>query len=256
MESLKVKLIPCLFDNYAYLIHDEVTKMTAVVDPSDRDPILEVLGKMSWKLHYIFNTHHHGDHTGGNSDLKRRTGCQVVASRIDRHRIPEIDIEVSEGDSFSLGKTAIKILDVPGHTKGHIAFWIPEGDALFTGDTLFVMGCGRVFEGTYDEMWLSLDKLRGLPESTKVYCGHEYTVKNALFALTIDPHNEQLKERLKSVQNLQINRCPTVPTTIAEERITNPFLRPESEEIRALLGLQSASCIEVFKAMRQAKDAF
>lgn len=256
MSQLDVEIIPALSDNYAYLLRDTASDKAAVVDPSEAPPVLKALKQTGWQLDYILNTHHHWDHTGGNLEVKQATGCQIVGSRVDRDRIPGIDIDLGEGDTFELGQAVAQILEIPGHTRGHIAFWFPEHEALFSGDTLFIIGCGRVFEGTYEQMWKSLDKLRNLPKHTRVFCGHEYTVKNARFALTVDPTNQALQERLNRAQEQRAQGEPTVPATIEEERATNPFLRPESPEIRETLGLAKASDVRVFTELREAKDLF
>jgi len=256
MSRIEVRLISALSDNYAYLLRDEATNTTGVVDPSEANPVLKALGDTGWNLDYILNTHHHWDHTGGNLEVKQATGCKVVGSKIDRDRIPGIDIALGEGDCFTLGAAEAKIFDIPGHTRGHICFWFPESEALFSGDTLFTIGCGRVFEGTYEQMWNSLDKLRQLPDETKVYCGHEYTLKNTEFALTLEPNNSVLQAHYQEVQALRTRGQPTVPSTLAEEKACNPFLRPESKEIRSTLGLAKATLVDVFAAVRERKDHF
>ncbi len=242
MSRLEIQIIPCLSDNYAYLLRDAATGTTAVIDPSEEDPVLAALEKNGWQLDYILNTHHHWDHTGGNPAVKKATGCQIVGSRIDHDRIPGIDIEVDESDTFRLGEAEAEIFVIPGHTKGHIAFYFPESRAVFSGDTLFSLGCGRVFEGTSEQMWNSLDRFRQLPDDTLLYCGHEYTVKNAQFALTVEPDNAAIQARLRRAQELRAQGKPTVPSTMAEENAANPFLRADS--------------VEVFAARREAKDRF
>lgn len=256
MSRLEIHIVPALSDNYCYLLRDTAKGTTAIVDPSEASPILAALDKRKWSLDYILNTHHHWDHTGGNEEVKKATGCQVVGSMIDRDRIPGIDIALADGDSFALGEAVANIMVTPGHTKGAICFWFQESQAVFSGDTLFTIGCGRIFEGTYEQMLNSLDKLRQLPGETQLYCGHEYTVKNARFALTIDPDNVELQKRLAEAKELQGRNEPTIPATMAQERATNPFLRPEDVAIRASLKMSDASDVEVFAAIRDLKDKY
>lgn len=253
---LEILQIPVLDDNYVYLLHDRQTGETAAVDPAEADPVLQALAANGWELTHVLNTHHHGDHVGGNLGLKRRTGCRIVGSERDRERIPGIDIAVGETATFKLGRSEVRVLDVPGHTRAHIAFWLPDAEALFCGDTLFALGCGRLFEGTPEEMWRSLEKLRVLPPGTRVYCAHEYTQSNGRFALTVEPENTALKERMAQVGELRRQNKPTVPSTLKEELATNPFLRPESEEIRSNLGMMSADPVDVFAETRRRKDLF
>ena len=244
--TLKIEIIPCLKDNYAYLLTDG--KICAVIDPSEAAPVIATLGGR--RLTHILNTHHHGDHTGGNLDLKKHFGAQVIGPQRNRDRIPGIDIGASEENTFQLGKNIVSVLDVPGHTSGGIAFVI--GENVFTGDTLFAMGCGRLFEGTPEMMWQSLSKFMRLPDATKVFCGHEYTLNNGKFALTLEPNNAALVARVKEIENL---RC-TIPSTIGLEKKTNPFLRPDSKEIQKTLGLEGAGLISVFAKIRELKDNF
>jgi len=253
---LEILQIPVLKDNYVYLIHDNQTGETAAVDPAEADPVLEALAANGWTLTHVLNTHHHGDHVGGNLELKRRTGCRIVGSERDLKRIPGIDVAVGEMTVLKFGSSEARVLDVPGHTRAHIAFWFAEADALFCGDTLFALGCGRLFEGTPDEMWRSLSKLRALPPETKVYCAHEYTQTNGRFALSVEPGNAALRQRMKQVDELRRQNRPTVPSTLQEELETNPFLRPESEEIQSNLGMLNADPLQVFAETRRRKDMF
>lgn len=259
MTELEIHIIPALIgtmDNYIYGLRDSASGRTAIIDPSETRPVLQHLKEQDWPLHYIINTHHHWDHTDGNLEVKEQTGAQIVGSRTDRDRIPGLDIDLGDEETFELGRSVAQILEVPGHTRGHIALWFPEAQALFSGDTLFSIGCGRVMEGTHEQMWHSLQKLANLPEETRLYCGHEYTVKNAHFALTVEPNNEILQERLKAAEARQAQGEATIPSTIAEERAANPFLRPDSPEIRQTLGLEDADDLTVFTALRQAKDRY
>lgn len=256
MGQLIVEQIPVLKDNYIYLLREPEQGAVAVVDPAVAGPVQERLGAHGWRLTHILNTHHHGDHTGANLELKASTGCTIVGPRADHARIPGIEVMVGDGDRFALGAAEAQVFDVPGHTSGHIAFWFPESEALFCGDTLFALGCGRLFEGTPAQMWASLGKLRRLPDPTRVYCAHEYTESNARFALTVEPGNPALVARAAAVKAARAQGQPTVPSTMGEERATNPFLRADVEGIGA--GLVAGACdpVAVFAAIRRAKDSF
>jgi hydroxyacylglutathione hydrolase len=253
---LNIHLVPCLKDNYAYLVHDTQSNAVAVVDPSEAAPVFAALKTHGLKLTHIFNTHHHWDHTGGNLELKKETGAKITGAKHDADRIPGIDIGVAEGDTVELGKARAQILDIPAHTKAHIAFWFGHDNAVFTGDTMFAMGCGRLFEGTPAQMWTSLNKLAALPGETRIYCGHEYTLSNAKFALTVEPNNKALRKRAAEVEALRAADKPTIPSTIGEERETNPFLRAASRDLRATLGMPDATDVEVFAETRRRKDSF
>ncbi len=253
---LTVVQIPVLTDNYVYLLNDSSSGQTAVVDPAVAAPVLAELKRRDWTLHYILNTHHHGDHVGGNLPLKRTTGCEIVGFSEDKHRIPGISIALTEGDVFSLGETRFEILATPGHTIGHCAYYVREAKALFCGDTLFAMGCGRLFEGTPEQMWQSLQKLTNLPEDTRVYCAHEYTLSNARFALSLQPWSITLNNRLTQIEKIRAKNQSTVPTTLAEERRFNPFLTADDAAWPDRLGLSGRSAVEVFARIRQLKDAF
>lgn len=253
---LEIVQLPVLNDNYIYLIHEPVSGDTAAVDPALAQPVLTVLEKRNWKLTHILNTHHHWDHVGGNLELKEKTGCKIIASRYDKDRIPGIDITVVENDKTALGKKEATILETPGHTLGHIVYHFEEDQALFCGDTLFVMGCGRLFEGTAEQMWLSLNKLKTLPGQTKVYCTHEYTQANGRFALTVEPDNETLQKTMIEVDQLRVREMPTVPSTIARELDTNPFFRPDSQNLQQTIDMQNRSLQEIFAKTRLLKDHF
>ncbi len=254
---LDILQIPVLHDNYIYLVHEPNGWATAVIDPAVAEPVLQALDEKGWKLTHILNTHHHGDHVGGNLELKRKTGCAIVAVARDKERIPGIDVEVHEGDIIGLGHAEAKVLDVPGHTSGHIAFWFAEEQALFCGDTLFGLGCGRLFEGHAKEMWDSLQKIRALPPTTRVYCAHEYTEANGRFALQIEPENEALQQRIKQIAERRGQDLPTIPSLLADELATNPFLRPHSQAIRQRLGFSNkAEDWQVFAEIRHRKDSF
>lgn len=256
MADLEIELVPCLTDNYAYLIHDTDTGATGIVDPSEAEPVLQALARRGLALTHILNTHHHWDHTGGNLALKEASGAQIIGPRADAERIPGIDVQLGDGDRWTFGGHEAQIFDIPGHTKGHIAFWFPDSRAVFTGDTLFAMGCGRLFEGTPAQMWTSLQKLMALPADTRVYCGHEYTQSNAKFALTVDPDNTELADRARIVDRQRAAGQPTIPTTIGLERATNPFLRPTLASVARHVGVPANDPVAVFAEIRRRKDSF
>ncbi len=256
MSELLIEQIPALSDNYVYLLHEPNTGATAVVDPAAAEPVQAALAARGWRLSHILNTHHHQDHTGANLALKKAWDCSVVGARRDAARIPGIDVEVGNRDTIMLGDAAAMIFEVPGHTSGHIAYWFPDSRALFCGDTLFSLGCGRLFEGTAEEMWRSLLTLRDLPAETRVYCGHEYTQANARFARTVERDNDALKERVGEVERLRAADKPTVPTTIAAERAANPFLRADEAAVQQAVGLPGGDPVAVFAELRRRKDAF
>jgi hydroxyacylglutathione hydrolase len=253
---MEITLIPLLTDNYGYLLHDAASKQTAVVDPSEAAPVLAVAKTRGLKIDFVLNTHHHPDHSGGNLGIKKETGCRIVGPAPDRERIPGIDIALDEGQSFRLGNEEASILFIPGHTKGHIAFHFRDAKAVFCGDTLFSLGCGRMFEGTPPMMWASLEKLRRLPGDTRVYCGHEYTASNARFAVSIDHDNAALRRREAEVTKLRAEGKFTVPSTMAEERVANPFLRADDPALAAAVGKRGAAPSEVFGEIRRLKDNF
>jgi hydroxyacylglutathione hydrolase len=254
LADLEIQLVPCLSDNYAYLIHDAKAGLCAVIDPSEPAPVEKALKARGWRLTHILNTHHHFDHTGGNMALKESHRAEVVGPGKDRERIPAIDVGVDETTNWTFGGRAVRVLEIPAHTRAHIAFVFDA--AAFTGDTLFAMGCGRLFEGTPAMMWTSLSKLAKLPGDTRIYCGHEYTQNNGRFALTLEPSNDALKARMRDVDAARAKGAPTIPSTIKLEMETNPFLRPHAPEIRKTLGLEGADDVTVFAEMRKRKDSF
>ena len=241
-------------DNFGVLIHDPSTGATASVDAGEEAPILAALARTGWTLTDILVTHHHGDHIAGLASLKARTGARVTAAAADLHRIPGIDHAVVPGDDVHVGSIAFRVIDTPGHTVGHIAYFSPGERVVFTGDTLFSLGCGRLFEGTAAQMWTSLQTLAALPDDTRVYCGHEYTLSNARFAITCDPTNEALRVRLVEVEALRGKGAFTLPTTIGREKQTNPFLRAGEPALAIAMGLDGRSPVEVFAALRDAKN--
>lgn len=253
---LEIVQIPVLTDNYIYVIHEPDSGETAIVDPAVEHEVVELLEARGWHPDYILNTHHHGDHVGANLALKERYGLKIIGPSADRDRIPGIDVAVGEGDHAHIGSIAADVYDVPGHTRGHIAYHFADDNALFCGDTLFAMGCGRLFEGTPDQMWLSLSKFLKLPDETRIFCAHEYTLANGAFALSVEPENKALQARMKEVRQMRDNGEPTVPSRLGIERATNPFLRPMSEEIQDRLGMIGAPWPRVFGEIRRMKDNF
>ena len=254
--QLEIHLFPCLSDNYGFLIHDHGAGLTATIDTPDPAAIEQALAVKGWNLTHILNTHHHWDHAGGNLELKNKTGCLVAGPRAEAASIPGIDILLGEGDGFIFGQHTARIHATPGHTLGHIVYHFADDHVAFVGDTLFSLGCGRLFEGTPGQMWDSLQKLMQWPDETWLYCAHEYTQNNARFALTVEPGNEDLIHRAAEVDVLRTQDQPTIPSTLALEKKTNPFLRPASREIRSRLDMMQASDVEVFARVRALKDKF
>lgn len=254
-SSLQIEVVPCLEDNYAYLLHDEDTGTVGVVDPSDADAVIDALSKKNRNLTYILNTHHHHDHTSGNLELKARYGAKVIGSGTDRERIPGIDIVLNDGDKWMFAGHEVVVMEIPGHTRGHIGFYFPRSGAVFTGDTLFSLSCGKFFEETPEQMISSLKKITSLPEGTSVYYGHEYTLSNSKFALSIEPGNDALQCYSAHVAHLCSKGLPTVPSTLKIEKACNPFLRTSSTEIRKSLKIPAAaSDAEALDVIRWAKE--
>jgi len=250
--SVEIEIVPCLSDNYAYLVKSGAD--CAVVDPSEPEPVKAALAKLGWTPTHILNTHHHLDHTGGNLALKEEFGAQVVGPAKDADRIPGLDIGVDEASGWSFGGKPVRVLEVPAHTRGAITFVI-DGNA-FTGDTLFTLGCGRLFEGDPATMWASLSKLMTLPDDTLIWCGHEYTQSNGRFARSIEPGNAALEARMKDVDAARAAGKPTVPATLGLEKKTNPFLRPDNPEIRRSIGMEDADTVTAFGEIRERKNNF
>ena len=254
MTALQIRQFMCLNDNFGVLVHDPESGATASIDAPEAGPIEAALAEAGWTLSHILNTHHHGDHTGANLELKARTGCTIAGPAASK--IPGIDIELAVGDTFDLGGHAARVIATPGHTLDAISYWFESDETLFTGDTLFALGCGRIFEGTPPQMWASLRKLMALPPQTAVYCGHEYSEANSRFALTIEPGNALLVERAEEIVALRARGKPTLPTTIGDELDTNPFLRAGNPETQAQIGMAGADPARVFAEIRKRKDNF
>ena len=254
MTPLEIDLFACRSDNFGVLLHDPATGATASIDAPEEKPILDALARRGWTLSHIFTTHHHNDHVEANLALKERFGVTIVGPA--RETIPGIDRKVDGGDSFEFAGRRVEVIATPGHTLGHICFHLPEDKLLFAADTLFALGCGRLFEGTPAQMWDSLSRLAVLPDETTIYFGHEYTLSNARFAKTVDPDNAALINRVAEIEALRAAGVFTAPTTIGLEKATNPFLRAGDAAIRRHLGMANASDAEVFAEIRGRKDRF
>jgi hydroxyacylglutathione hydrolase len=253
---LEIEQIPVLKDNYVHLVREPASGAVAAVDPSVHEPVLARLAARGWRLTHVLNTHHHADHTGGNLGLKAATGCTIVGYAQDADRIPGIDVRLDDGATYDFGRERATVIAIPGHTRGHIAFWFAASKAVFCGDTLFALGCGRLFEGTPQQMWISLGKLRALPDETMVYCGHEYTQNNARFALTVEPGNAALVARSAEIDRARAKGLSTVPSPMGLERATNPFLRADNASVAAGVGMAGRDPVAVFAEVRRRKDSF
>ncbi|PPQ35667.1 hydroxyacylglutathione hydrolase [Rhodoblastus acidophilus] len=255
--TVQFRLLQCLSDNFCLLAHDPRTGSTICFDAPDADPIAAALDAQGWRLSEIALTHHHQDHIGGVAALKARfPAARVIGAGKDAHRLPPLDLAVTEGDEIPFGRGVARVLETPGHTLGHIVFHLADEAAVVTGDTLFSLGCGRVMEGTMPMMFASLQRLAALPAETAVYCGHEYTLANARFAATVEPDNPALLERLAEAERLRARGAVTIPTTIGRERATNPFFRTDDPKLRKILGLEDADDVEVFTELRERKNHF
>ena len=252
---MKVEIIPCLSDNFSYLIHDIESDKVSIVDPGEYKACDNVIKKYK-KLDFILNTHHHADHVDGNLELKKKYNSKILGFELDKDRIPGIDILLKENQKHKIGKLEFEVIFIPGHTKGHVGFFFFKEKVVFTGDTLFSLGCGRVFEGTHEEMFNSLNKIKKLPPDTKIYCGHEYTKSNLNFCLKYDSKNAFLKEKEIEIQKKLSSNQPTIPTTLGQEIKTNIFFRCNDPEIRLTLGLKDSSEAKVFSKLRDLKDSF
>ena len=253
---MKVEIIKCLKDNYSYLLINEKNKNACVIDPSESKPIIDFIEKKNINLKFILNTHHHYDHVGGNKDLKKKYGSNIVGFKYDKDRIPEIDILVEDNQIWINEDFESKIIHIPGHTSGHICFYFEKEKIAFTGDTLFSLGCGKIFEGDHNQMLLSLNKIKKLPKDTKIYCGHEYTYKNAKFCIKYDSNNIDLKKKFEKIKKKHSQNLPTIPSSLEEELKSNIFLRCDKNELKIRLNMQNQQDLEVFKKVRDLKDNF
>ena len=253
---MKIEIIPCLNDNYSYLIHDEISNTVAIVDPSEFIPCDTIISKNYKKLDFILNTHHHYDHVGGNEELKKKYNSKVLGFENDKNRIPQIDTVLKDNQESKIGTLNFTTIFIPGHTRGHVAFYFKKERVVFSGDTLFSLGCGRVFEGTYKQMFQSLNKLKNLPGETKVYCGHEYTFKNLEFCLKFNPNNDFLKKKKNDIKLSLKNKKPTIPSTIADEIKANIFFRVNDPDVKKAINLENSPDIEIFTKLRDLKDNF
>ena len=254
--AAKTHLFPCLKDNYGVLLHDPASGATAAIDAPEAAPVEAALKSTGWRLTEILVTHHHGDHTAGIAELKQRYRCRVVAPQQEASKIPLVDETVREGGKVSVGKLTANVIETPGHTAGHISYWFHADKLVFAGDTLFSIGCGRVIEGTPEMMWASLLRLRDLPDDTQIYCGHEYTLANIRFAQSIEPNNRALAARAEEAARQVAAGKPTIPTTMAEEKATNPFLRADVPAVAASIGLAGKPPAQVFAEVRARKNKF
>ena len=239
---MEVEIISCLKDNYSYLVIDKVNNSACIVDPSESEPIIEVIEKKKVNLKFILNTHHHYDHVGGNEILKKKLGAKIIAFKDDKNRIPFVDILLEDNEIWKNLNFEFKVFHIPGHTSGHICFYFYKDNIVFSGDTLFSLGCGRIFEGTYEQMYYSLNKFKELPKETKVYCGHEYTLQNSVFCATYDKNNDELNKKILEVKSKRDRNLPTIPSTIGEELACNIFLRAKN--------------LKDFSKLRDLKDNF
>lgn len=253
MPGIDIHPFLCRKDNIGVLVHTE-DGTTASIDAPDAAAVLAALDSTGWHLTHILTTHHHGDHTAGNLELKERTGCRIVGPRLEEARIPGLDIAVDDGDRFELGGHPVEVIATPGHTMGHITYFMPRDKVAFVGDTLFVMGCGRVLEGSHAMMWHSLCRIAALPAETRIYCGHEYTLANARFGLSIEPDNALLRRRLEEAEKTIAAGGLTVPTVLEQELQTNVFLRPHHVPTRTRLGMGAVADWRVFGELRERKN--
>ena len=254
--AVEVRLVPCLSDNYAVILRDAASDAAVLIDAPEANPIIKALDAEKWKLSHILVTHKHGDHIQGIPALKQRYKAKVIGPRAEASEIPTLDEKVGEPDVIAAGNLRARVFDTPGHTSGHICLWFEKEKLLFAGDTIFAIGCGRAIERPASILWQSLLKLRDLPGDTSIYCGHEYTLANGRFAVTVDPGNAKLKARLAEVEKTRAAGKPTIPSTMAEERATNPFLRADDPAIAAAVGMKGADPAAVFTEIRERKNSF
>ena len=253
---MKIEIIKCLQDNYSYLIIDEKNKNACVIDPGEAKPVINFIENNQINLKYILNTHHHYDHVGGNLELKKRYSSFIIGFRGDKDRIPEVDILVENNQIWKKDNFEARIYHIPGHTTGHIAYHFFKEKKIFTGDTLFSLGCGRIFEGTYEQMFNSLEKIKKLPHKTKIYCGHEYTLQNSKFCIKYDKDNLELIKKINDIKKKLNNNQPTIPTTLEEELKSNIFLRSDNFKIKNNLNMNTGSSLDTFSKLRDLKDNF
>ena len=256
VKMLEINIINAFSDNYIYLIRNEAKNITSVVDPGESAPVIKFLESRDWDLDEIVNTHHHHDHIGGNAELLKIYKSKLIAPIYDKNRISDIDILVSDNDLINIAGTKTRVIHTPGHTLGHVCFYMADEKCLFSGDTLFYLGCGRVFDGTMDQMWSSLLKLRSLPNDTLVYCGHEYTSSNAKFAKHIDSNNQFLEEAIIEINNKRESGLPSIPFELGKEKFINPFLRADEQNFIDDINLKTSNPNESFSIMRLKKDNF
>ena len=252
--ALEVHQFPCLSDNYGYLVHDPASEETVCIDTPDADAYLREAAAQGWQITQIWNTHWHPDHAGGNEAIKAATGCTIVAPAAESARIAGIGRAVEQGDVVALGDWQAQVIDVGGHTMGHIAYYLPEAEMAFVGDSVFALGCGRMFEGSPPQFWDSLMRIKALPEPTMLYCAHEYTTSNARFAVHADPDNAELQAYVEDIAAARAKDLPTVPAKLERELKTNPFLRADDPDLQARWG--GGDAVDTFKALREAKDSF
>jgi hydroxyacylglutathione hydrolase len=256
IQGLQLFQLPVLTDNYIYILHDKQSHQTVVIDPAEAEPVIQFLESRGWTVDAIWNTHHHGDHVGGNRVLQDKYACAIYGSEYDKERIPGMTQTVKDQDEFLLGTWRVDVMETPGHTLGHCVYHIPAADILFCGDTLFALGCGRLFEGTADQMWSSLSKIRSLPGTTRICCAHEYTMSNARYAQTLPSYALGLLNYIAELQSLRNRGIPTVPTQLAAEIAYNPFLHSDQTSMREAIGLASTPAAQVFAWLRTGKDTF
>ncbi len=253
---IEIKQIPMLSDNYSYLLIDQETRITVCVDPADSKEILKILKNLKINLNFIMNTHHHHDHVGGNMQLKEEYNCKIIGSFSDKNRIPGIDITLKDNEFFKIGNSEFKVIETSGHTIGHVSYYFKEDNSLFCGDTLFSLGCGRIFEGSYQQMMESILKIRSLPDDTLIYCGHEYTLSNAKFAFHLNPSDKALEERVIEIEEQRDKKNATIPARLGEEKKFNPFLNFDNQEYLKMIGVNNESNLECFTKIRTMKDNF
>ena len=256
MSSLEIHQFVCRSDNFGVLIHDAEAGVTASIDAPEEAAVERAVRETGWQLTHIITTHHHLDHVEGHAALKQKYDCHIIAPAQEAQKIPMVDQTVREGDHFLFGGFKVEVIETPGHTLGQVNYHIPDAKVAFTGDALFALGCGRIFEGTPAQMWASMKKLKALPADTTIYCGHEYTLSNAEFAVSVDPDNAALLKRFEEIKALRADDKPTLPTTLALELETNPFLRVDDAALRAHLNMSDASDEAVFTEIRRLKDNF